>query len=390
MPFCPCFGLQRATRLQAVAVVCLFLAVAGSLLLALQSTGLPGCSQGNAGCGAVLSSRFSSVLGVPVSMLGVLLYTCTILTLRARRFLPMRFTASVLACACLAGAGWFYYMQLGILQAVCVYCSAVHAAAIGGAAIGLLLLWRERAGSGRSVLARGVAAAVGVGLVAGLAGVQLAQPVESEQVLVVRESENTDTGPGPDRAVTFLGGAVKLRPHDYPVVGSPDAPHVLLLLTDYRCPMCRELSGTLARRDMPGFSVVVLPVPLEADCNPNATSTAAHLDGGCDLARLAVAVWLAEPGAFEAFHEYLAAQPPGYPVPAARARAEQMVGEASLRQALDSDAAGDLLNRARSLHGLIGTGSVPVLIAGNTMIVGAPDDPNRLNELLADALGESP
>src|SRR5690606_3513530 len=57
--------------------------------------------------------------------------------------------------------------------------------------------------------------------------------------------ETFDTGPGMDRQLTLLRGAVRVEPHQFPVMGSPDAPVVIAEIYDYTCPHCRRLHSQL-------------------------------------------------------------------------------------------------------------------------------------------------
>jgi hypothetical protein len=49
--------------------------------------------------------------------------------------------------------------------------------------------------------------------------------------------------------------------------------------------------------------VVVLPVPLESFCNQTMDPGDAGHPGSCEISRLALAVWRANPAAFAGFHE---------------------------------------------------------------------------------------
>lgn len=85
------------------------------------------------GCDKVTTSPYSLILGIPVSLLGVLYYfsvfvtaifyfdTKNIFFLRVLSFLPV---AGMLA------SFWFLYLQLFIIKAICFYCviSAVSSA----------------------------------------------------------------------------------------------------------------------------------------------------------------------------------------------------------------------------------------------------------------------
>lgn len=82
------------------------------------------CSLTN-GCDIVTNSAYSEIFGIPVAILGVAYY----LTLFLSLYLILEFSQERLlphiALATTAGflfSGWFVYVQIAILHAVCQYC----------------------------------------------------------------------------------------------------------------------------------------------------------------------------------------------------------------------------------------------------------------------------
>lgn len=77
------------------------------------------------GCETVTTSSYSMIFGVPVALLGVFYYlTATVLTVayldkRNVLFKKIFLVASMVAFAFTL---WFIYVQLAILNAVCIYC----------------------------------------------------------------------------------------------------------------------------------------------------------------------------------------------------------------------------------------------------------------------------
>lgn len=61
----------------------------------------------------------------------------------------------------------------------------------------------------------------------------------------------------------------------------------------------------LMRRYPDDIAVVLRPVPLDGSCNPHV----AQHPGSCEMTRIALAVWRADPAAFPAFHSTLLSQP---------------------------------------------------------------------------------
>lgn len=106
---------------------------------------LPGCGT-TAGCADVLVSPYSSLLGVPLSLFGVLVYVALLvasartasaprLPLHAyrRRWVLCRF----LEWLVIFSAAWFFILQLLVLRKFCPRCSGIHACAALSAILGL-------------------------------------------------------------------------------------------------------------------------------------------------------------------------------------------------------------------------------------------------------------
>ncbi|MEO1498429.1 MAG: vitamin K epoxide reductase family protein [Planctomycetota bacterium] len=110
------------------------------------------------------------------------------------------------------------------------------------------------------------------------------------------------------RRVKFLRDRLTIDAYTHPVVGSPEAPHLMLELMDYACPHCRKFHDVIAeaidrRRGQVG--VVVMPVPGEILCNPYVKRGAKERRGACRIAKLSIAVSELEPEAFEPMHRWL-------------------------------------------------------------------------------------
>ena len=65
---------------------------------------------------------------------------------------------------------------------------------------------------------------------------------------------NGDNGPArpinssQQRIVEFLNGSLKLDVYKHALIGSPEAPHVMIEMVSYDCPHCREMHRTVAAR----------------------------------------------------------------------------------------------------------------------------------------------
>ncbi|REJ97215.1 MAG: hypothetical protein DWQ34_02510, partial [Planctomycetota bacterium] len=262
-------------------------------------SGLPlGCGSGS-GCDEVLRSRWSNLFGVPVGAPAVLVYlaiiVCSVLVTRpagsaARRC--GRFGLIALATLVALSAVWFIGLQLLVLRATCPWCMAEHAVGLLTAAASFWLAMTQSAnvpvhepdaaqprGFGMPVLAGGLIAAAFILL-------QVSFSTSTTTVARLPAGENSDTGPGPDRWVSVLNGELQLDVHELPTLGSPDAPLLLVLLYDYCCPHCRATHGYLQDgldRYPDQYGVVLLPMPLDAECNPHVVETEPRFEEACEL-----------------------------------------------------------------------------------------------------------
>ena len=87
---------------------------------------------------------------------------------------------------------------------------------------------------------------------------------------------NGDNGPerpinsSHERIVEFLNGSLKLDVYKHPLIGSPEAPHVMIEMVSYDCPHCREMHRTVERglsRYGSQLAIIIMPIPLEMRCN---------------------------------------------------------------------------------------------------------------------------
>ncbi|RYD31164.1 MAG: hypothetical protein EOP87_15260 [Verrucomicrobiaceae bacterium] len=193
-------------------------------------------------------------------------------------------------------------------------------------------------------LSRGVAA---IGVQAGVAAVfalalgQLYGPVTATHRITsdTQSPESSSAGVhgrGEGRTVSFDGGRKTFNVSALPRLGSADAKHVLIEYHDFQCPACRTMGGflrALVEKHPDDISVILLPVPLDRYCNSHLKPTDKGHPGSCALARIALAVWKADPAAYQEIHTRFASDLP-LGEEAALAFAREWVNPASLDSAL--------------------------------------------------------
>jgi uncharacterized membrane protein len=99
------------------------------------------------GCDEVLSSRFATVAGIPVSLIGLVAYftVFSLAVLAAFSYPIVDKLLMILAVAMLASTAWLMYVQAFELQHFCQYCllSAVATILLAGLTLGAPLLFKR-------------------------------------------------------------------------------------------------------------------------------------------------------------------------------------------------------------------------------------------------------
>ena len=107
-------------RAAAIGVALAGLGIATYLTVVHYAGGEPVCAVAH-GCAIVQTSDYSELAGVPVALLGVLGYLGVLAAL-ARDGEAWRTAAAFLSLAGLAFSGWLTYVEVGILDAICIWC----------------------------------------------------------------------------------------------------------------------------------------------------------------------------------------------------------------------------------------------------------------------------
>jgi uncharacterized membrane protein/protein-disulfide isomerase len=274
-------------------------------------------------CSEAYTSRFGSVGGVPVALIGVLYFAFVLLLIAlcqrsasARQNLPGYVFA--LSTAGLAGVLYFGYASLFILNAICLLCVGSYAAIIalflqsGSAARDPLTSLPARASRDFGRLVRTPAALLTTVAFVGAAtlailmfpGTELAASADTASA---SEPLAQTAPPPPQAAIRQLEDYLSQQPR-VPVLaaGGSGASVVIVKFNDYQCPPCgqtfREYKPVLAKlqKEHPGkIAFVTKDFPLDPECN--------SLGGGHTAAcEAAVAVRLArEKGRADTMEDWL-------------------------------------------------------------------------------------
>lgn len=356
-----------------------------------------GCGGGSA-CDDVLNGPWSTIAGVlPVSGLAASAYLAMLicsLSISPSNAGPVRrlawTTLLILAGAAAGSAVWFTIVQKWMIGAFCPYCMATHATSL---LLAVVVIWRgsrpfDDEGNAptsadpnmRSLGSVTVRVALGVTLAGVLAAAQWSFTSSS-----YRGGESPNQLPAVDQRAV-------------PLIGSPDARYVVSLLFDYKCPHCQQLHlmlGEAVRRYGSQLAFALCPAPLNRQCNPYVPRDVDEFKDSCELARVALAVWLADRTVFPVFEDWMYSFDSGdrwraRTLSAATTKALELVGRAKFDIASNDPWIERYLQSSVHLYGetaRTGTGGVPKLIFGSRWVTPQPRNAADLLSILQTSLG---
>ncbi len=310
-------------RLPAIRVLSL-LALALSAYLAwtsLSGTVPAGCSQEGSGCSEVLGTRWALWFGLPVSVGGALVYAALawIAFLISDTSPPARWRQLAFLSVMAAGAGlWFTALQLFVIKGFCYYCMVTHACGIAiavltltaGSVVDTPLKKKSKQKETQPAKLTGAALLGLLGAITLAAG-----QLVSLRISAVPEKSQTPVSyvapvplPSDSGEVLMAGGQLKLDLSGFPVFGPPHAERIVALLYDYTCPACRHLHPLLVEErrkyDNRG-AVFMIPMPLDAQCNPGVPQTSYEHRDACNYAKIGLALWKINPETFFQYDQFM-------------------------------------------------------------------------------------
>ena len=396
--------------------------------VALHNGHAAGCGV-ESGCNAVLKSRWAYWLGFPVSVPAVLAYLALLgsTVLLQKRKSPDDERGSwaaitVLSVVIIGAAFWFVSLQVFVIQAFCKYCLTAHVCGFVAALLCLMNvpyaedpatpMWTgsdKRGVPRRATLSLMLTGLAGVAV---LAGGQLAVQKRLNVVKELKATPSTGTNlaaqaaslpypPSPDahliapRTLSLYTNEFVIKFNDVPVLGSPDAPQVIVCLLDYTCIHCRALHPILnqvSRQFSNQLAIVCLPVSLSPQCNPFIPRMNAHANtNSCEYARLGLAVWRAKPEAHRQFEDWLFEPVIPPPIEKVRDYAAQLVGADKLKVALEDPWVLQQLLTDCKIHRAnwlaVDDSAMPQIVMGNAVSSGPINSIEHLQILLNRYMG---
>jgi uncharacterized membrane protein len=205
----------------------------------------------------------------------------------------------------------------------------------------------------------------------------------------------------PERLVKFLGGKLTLDVYKHPLIGSPNAPHVMVEMISYDCPHCRKMHATMKKglaRYGDRLAIIVLPIPFEKGCNKLITTDAGSHPGSCVTARLAVGIAEVRPAQFPKFHDWLMSGDEEKPPELVKAlpKAYEMAGRDRLRTYVRGEEVNkriaEYVDLYSKLSGAPGSSSfgLPVQILGDKIMSGSVEKEEDVFKAWEEHLGVEP
>jgi uncharacterized membrane protein len=346
------------------------------LFYALTEKPMAGCGPGSA-CDRVMGSAWAYWLEIPVSAPALAVYltllVCSIVVTsrrsnRVERAWAIGFVCSILL---LFVASWFIYLQLHVIKSLCKFCATAHALSVIGAVL-FLSKAPQPATTSRARKLAFVALAL-VPFAALIAGQELA--------------------PHKTNTVTLYRGALKFDLRDAPMIGSPEAKSFIVELFDYTCPDCHDMHAKLAtarERMTNAFSIILVPCPLDANCNSHVRNTQPKHKNACEYARLGLALRRCGAKLFQQYDEWFFSRGSIPTLEAAREQAAALAGKESLEKALADPWVATTVQRGIFIYNENGRESknyrIPEIIVGDTINFGPVRTVDELVRLLQEHL----
>jgi hypothetical protein len=196
------------------------------------------------------------------------------------------------------------------------------------------------------------------------------------------------------RIVMLLEGALQIDAYKVPVLGSPTAEKMFLMLYDYNCPSCRKLEKFIKDLDdrygKGKIGILCFPVPMEKDCNPDVTLELPTFENSCLYAELAMAVCAADREKFPEFHFWMMEGGWAPKPEEAEKKAIELVGADALAAAREDARVQSWITDGINIYRYIEGKSIPKLLINDNVISISVGTGAKFYKELEEQLGITP
>ncbi|MFI5378022.1 MAG: vitamin K epoxide reductase family protein [Tepidisphaerales bacterium] len=180
--------------------------------------------------------------------------------------------------------------------------------------------------------------------------------------------------PAAPRRIHAVGKKISLSPHLWPVLGDREATHIIIDQFDYSCHFCRDLHKLLRKAvaARPAeLALLLMPMPMNAACNPMVKVTPAEHRDACEYARYALAVFRAAPERFAEMDEWLFEPIRPWAVDLVKMKAELLVGGADkLAAAMADPWMAKRHNESLAIYNAVEQGQLPKMLFEHAVVSG--------------------
>lgn len=214
----------------------------------------------------------------------------------------------------------------------------------------------------------------------------------AEQVDTSLLSESSQTKSSGPRLIKYGPFKDPIDVTKLPIMGNPDAEHILVEMLDYTCPHCRKLHPHVhdaLERYGDQLAFVIIHVPLSKKCNPLIKRDHYKHKNACEYARMALGIWELDREKFAEYHEWLMEEEKPPTTGEAKRRAMDLVGEEVLiDDSLQAAAFRNFAGNSQELQNLQ-TG-LPVIVTQKGRVRGIPNTKDEWFDFLEKLLDIKP
>jgi hypothetical protein len=187
--------------------------------------------------------------------------------------------------------------------------------------------------------------------------------------------------------LTVVQAGTNFDLREVPVLGNPANQRYIVSLFDYTCPDCHDMHALLmgAMKKLDGaFSIVALPMPLDATCNPHVGVTKPKHMHACDYARVGLWVRRCSEKFYQEYDSWFFGRGSVPSLEEATSYAEKLVGKEALDKARAEPWADEMIKTSINIYENNGRFSrnyrLPQIMIGDTVNMGPV---RNLDELVA-------